>query len=164
MSPRRVRFIDEYLKDRNGKQAAIRAGYSPASAESQASRMLKDPEVEKRVGELVAKASKRSLLTVERVQEEIARIAFADPRNLVNEAGQLRALHELDADTAAVVASIEVEDLFEGKGEAREHVGTLRKVKTWDKTKALDMAGRHLGMFKVEVDVRVGIGILVIHE
>lgn len=40
-------FIDEYLKLRkkNQKQAALNAGYSPRSAESQASQLLKNPKV-----------------------------------------------------------------------------------------------------------------------
>jgi phage terminase small subunit len=42
---RSARFIEEYLIDLNAKQAAIRAGYSPKSAEVQASKMLRIPKV-----------------------------------------------------------------------------------------------------------------------
>ena len=39
-SVRQVRFVDEYLIDLNGTQAAIRAGYSPNGAKVTASRLL----------------------------------------------------------------------------------------------------------------------------
>ena len=37
---KRQRFVDEYLIDLNGTQAAIRAGYSVKTANEQAARML----------------------------------------------------------------------------------------------------------------------------
>lgn len=40
MTPRQARFVDEYLVDANGTQAAIRAGYGPAGARVAAHRLL----------------------------------------------------------------------------------------------------------------------------
>lgn len=45
LKPQVKRFVQEYLIDLNGKQAAIRAKYSERTAASQASRLLRDPEV-----------------------------------------------------------------------------------------------------------------------
>jgi phage terminase small subunit len=45
LNPKQLIFVQEYLKSGNGKHAAIAAGYSERSAESQASRMLKDAKV-----------------------------------------------------------------------------------------------------------------------
>lgn len=45
LTPRQRRFVDEYLLDLNGKQAAIRAGYSPKTAEVLASQTLRNPKV-----------------------------------------------------------------------------------------------------------------------
>jgi phage terminase small subunit len=42
LPPKRQRFVDEYLVDHNGAQAAARAGYSPVSAKVTASRLLTD--------------------------------------------------------------------------------------------------------------------------
>jgi phage terminase small subunit len=39
-TPKQLRFVEEYLKDLNGTQAAIRAGYSARTAAVQASRLL----------------------------------------------------------------------------------------------------------------------------
>ena len=45
LTPKQARFVEEYLIDLNGKQAAIRAGYSPGTAEVQASRLLRNAKV-----------------------------------------------------------------------------------------------------------------------
>lgn len=45
LTPKQHRFCIEYLKDRNGKEAAIRAGYSPNAAAQQAYELLKLPKV-----------------------------------------------------------------------------------------------------------------------
>lgn len=45
LKPRERQFVHEYLKDLNGTQAAIRVGYSEKNAASQASRLLRKPEI-----------------------------------------------------------------------------------------------------------------------
>lgn len=47
LTEQRMMFVEEYLKLRckNAKQAAVNAGYSPKSAQSQSSQLLKDSEV-----------------------------------------------------------------------------------------------------------------------
>ena len=40
LTPRQARFVEEYLKDLNGTQAAIRAGYSAKTANEQAAQTL----------------------------------------------------------------------------------------------------------------------------
>ena len=49
LTEQRMMFVDEYIKLRckNARQAAINAGYSPKSAQSQSSQILKDSEVQK---------------------------------------------------------------------------------------------------------------------
>jgi len=65
-------FCDEYLKDRNGKQAAIRAGYSPKTAESQASRLLSNAKVSVYLAEQTAKRSEKLQIDAEWVLREAA--------------------------------------------------------------------------------------------
>lgn len=52
--PKREAFCLEYMKDRIGTQAAIRAGYAPAHAHSTAHELLQLPEVQARIAELAA--------------------------------------------------------------------------------------------------------------
>lgn len=46
LKPRERTFVHEYLHDLNGTQAAIRSGYSEKTAASQASRLLRKPDVQ----------------------------------------------------------------------------------------------------------------------
>jgi hypothetical protein len=45
-SKKQRRFVDEYLVDLNATQAAIRAGYSPRTAQEQSSRLLSNVMVQ----------------------------------------------------------------------------------------------------------------------
>jgi phage terminase small subunit len=47
LGPRQERFVEEYLLDLNAKQAAIRAGYSPRTAEVQGSRLLRNVKLQR---------------------------------------------------------------------------------------------------------------------
>ena len=64
-------FGDEYLKDFNGKQAAIRVGYSPRSAEMQASRLLAMPEMQAYIQKKLTKITEKAEITVEKILEDL---------------------------------------------------------------------------------------------
>jgi phage terminase small subunit len=68
-------FIAEYLKDRNGTQAAIRAGYSADTAQEQASRLLSKVMVRAAVDKKVEKLEERSMVTAEYVIRGLKEIA-----------------------------------------------------------------------------------------
>jgi phage terminase small subunit len=145
---RRDRFVQEYCKDLNATQACIRAGYAQKGAHVQGSRLLSDPKVRGAIDQLLAKAAAANQVTIERTLKEIARIAYADVRKLYDEKGNLKPIRELDDDAAACIAAVETEELFAGSGEERISIGVSRKVKRFDKGKALDQCMAFLGMHK----------------
>lgn len=98
--------------------------------------------VEERTQQAIARAGVRNL----RVLEELAAIAFFDPADIF-ENGDLRPIGEMPEKARRALASIEVEDLYEGRGESREYIGTLRKVKHWPKIDALTKLGQYLKLF-----------------
>ena len=154
LQPKQQRFVDEYLKDLNGKQAAIRAGYSPLAAEAHASRMLRNHKVSKIVESRLAASTAKAQLTVERIDQEIARLAFSDVRKLFDEHGNLVSISELDDDAAASVASVETESRTEGRDEAAREVIT-KKLKLWDKVSALTLAAKRLKLISDRQDINV---------
>lgn len=162
---RRELFKQAYIANgHNIKQAAIDAGFSPKTAASQGSRLLTDvnfaAEIAEAEREQLAAASKTTGLTLERVQQELARLAFSDPRKLLRPDGTLIPIHELDDDTAATLASFEVTTVASGnpadadddeefeKRKGDQTVVRMHKLKVWDKNAALANAMRHLGMFE----------------
>ncbi|QMV32493.1 terminase small subunit [Ralstonia phage Claudette] len=149
LSPRQERFVEEYLKDSNATQAAIRAGYSPGkdnkAAQVQANRLLSYASVIRAIEERRAKLAKKFELTRERLLEEYCKLAFSDPRKFFREDGTLKTIPELDDETAAALAHFEVMEEFDGSGENRMQVGYTSKVKWTDKRAALDSIARVMG-------------------
>lgn len=110
-----------------------------------------DPEMNKAyVGAL---ETRRQQMT-DSVLGELRRLAAADISLAFNEDGSPKALHEIPEDVRRCISAVEVEEMFEGKGEARVQVGLLHKFKLWDKGAALERLGKHLKLFtdKLEVD------------
>lgn len=144
LSPKQLQFIAEYLVDRNGKQAAIRAGYSPHTAEVQGSRLLSLAKVKAAVAAGTKVQLERADLNAARVLEEIRRVAFFDVGALFDERGNLLPLHELNAEARTVIASFEVilKNATAGDGK----IDRVLKVKFWDKVKALDLLARHFAL------------------
>lgn len=140
-------FVDEYLIDLNATQAAIRAGYSPDTAGSIGSENLKKPEIRARIEKAMAEHSKRTGINQDRIIMELAKIALLNPKGLVNFDEATIKEDATDEDVAAV-ASVKVKRFPTKDGE-----GVEREVKMYDKTKALELLGRHLGMFKDKVEV-----------
>ena len=141
-------FALEYLKDRNGTQAAIRAGYSAHTAGSQAERLLRKVEIKALIEAVVIKAEEKVGLTVERTLLELARMAFFDPRKLFREDGSPKPITELDDDTAAALAGLDVHEEYTGQGEDKVFVGYTKKYKLVDKNAAIDKAMKHFGQYK----------------
>lgn len=141
------RFCREYTVDRNATRSATVAGYSPKTAGQQASRLLKNVKVRARIEQLLAEIAARNDVTVDRVLKEYARLGFHDARRFFMDDGTPIPIQELDDDTAAALAGMEVLEEFEGTGKERKFIGYTKKFKLADKKGALDSMARFLGMF-----------------
>lgn len=153
--PKQAAFVAEYLIDGNATQAAIRAGYSPKTAHVIGQENLRKPAIASLLGEkqtVIAKRQDERLeameLTAARVQREIARISFFDPRKMFAADGRPLAITELDDDTAACIVGLEVLEEYAGAGAERVLVGHIKKYKIANKNVALDQASKILGMYE----------------
>lgn len=155
MTPKQEAFVREYLIDLNATAAYKRAGYAAKghAAESAAERLLRNVEVQSAVSKAQRSRANRLEITADRVLQELARIAFFDPRKLLREDGTPKPLHELDDDCAAAVAGLDILEEFEGTGDERTLVGHVKKYKIADKNVALTNAMKHLGMLREKVEI-----------
>ena len=71
MTGKQRRFALAIASGRTGKAAAIEAGYSPKSAESQASQLLKLPKVAAAVAEVEARGLERAELTASQLARDL---------------------------------------------------------------------------------------------
>lgn len=70
------KFCNEYIKDMNATQAAIRAGYSEKTARSQGSTLLTNPNIKSRVAELREAYFNENIMTAQQVEYELTKIAL----------------------------------------------------------------------------------------
>lgn len=144
MTKKQKRFVEEYLIDLNATQAAIRAGYSPDTAKSIGSENLTKPDIQARIAKTMAERSKRTGVNADRVVTELAKIAFVNASDVI------------DADTATLKSDAAPEDtaaIQSVKVKTFGEDGLEREIKMADKLKALELLGKHLGMFKDKVEL-----------
>jgi len=159
LTPKQQAFVQEYLVDLNGTQAAIRAGYSKDTANVIASENLTKPNIKALVEKRLQERAERTQVTQDMIVSELKKIAFADIRNAVewgispvddtdvnadkNGLGmypvKLVPSSKIDDDTAAAVSEVSL-----------TQAGV--KIKMHDKKAALVDLGKHLGMFVDKID------------
>ena len=140
-------FVEEYLIDLNATQAAIRAGYSSDTAKEIGCENLTKPNIRNAIDKALAERSRRTGINQDRVLMELARIALLNPANVVD-FNNATIREDATPDDLAAVASVKVKRFPTKEGE-----GIEREIKFYDKNKALDAIGRHMGMFKDKVEV-----------
>jgi hypothetical protein len=103
-----------------------------------------EPEREKRY---IKALNDRSEWGTEKVLHELRRIGFSDIREIFRDDGSLKSPKDWPKDVALAVSSVEVDELFDGVGRERRQVGETKKLKLWDKMRALELLGKNLKLF-----------------
>jgi phage terminase small subunit len=143
LTPKQRLFVIEYLRDFCGTKAAIRAGYSKRTAASLATQTLRKPYVAKVVNDAIEARRKRVEVSADRVLSELAKIAFTDLTDIISIARgrvTVRDTNELTPEQRGAI--VEVNESLHGM-----------RIKLHDKKGALELLGRHLGLFPNRVEV-----------
>lgn len=141
LNPKQELFCREYLVDFNATQAAVRAGYGVKNAGAQGFENLKKPEIQARIARLVEERFAAADLSAEKVIAELCAIGFSDIGELFDANGALLSADQMPAAARRFVSSIEVVEL---KGNPDDEPQYVKKVRLWDKPKALEMLGKYL--------------------
>ena len=146
-------FVREYLIDLNGTQAALRAGYKKDSAAVVGCENLKKPNIQQAIQEEMSKREERTRVTQDKVVKELAKIAFSNMRSFVEwgpNSVKLKESSQISDDDSACVSEVT---------QSATQYGNTIKLKLHDKKAALELLGRHLGMFSdVIKNVHIGDG------
>lgn len=175
LTDKQKRFVDEYLKDLNATQAAIRAGYSEKTAGQIGEQNLKKLEIFAEIKRRQSDREKRTEITQDMVVKELARVAFAngsefakvteqpvfdalgvplldkDGNQLMRQCVVLTPTDKLTSDQRAAISGIK-----EGKNGI--------EVSTCDKVKALELLGRHLGLFTDNVNLSTTTPVQIVND
>lgn len=155
---KRERFVEEYLIDLNATQAAIRAGYSPKTAYSIGHELMKIPEVRARIDKAMAERSKRTGINADRVLRELGKIAFVNATDVID-MSDATVKNDAERDDTAAIASVKVKVIPGENGD-----GVEREIRLADKLKALELCGKHLGMFKENSDDNVPLTVVINYD
>ena len=150
LTDKQKKFVEEYLIDLNATQSAIRAGYSPKTANEQGSRLLANVSIQEAISKAMAERSRRTGINQDRIVQELARIAFVKITDVVDPDGEINT--NASDDDLACIESYKVEDSDSVNGSSSK-----REVKLASKIKALELLGKHVGMWndKIQVDVSI---------
>ncbi len=144
LTPQQKLFAAEYLKDLNGTQAAIRAGYSKKTAQEQASRLLSNVMVAK----LIADGNNTRLAAVQYDSDTLLRELLeenrADLADLFDANNTLLPMREWPTVwRCGLVHCVEIRALYEMQGKKRVKIGELQKIRISDRIKRKELIGRH---------------------
>lgn len=141
LNPQQLRFVKHYSYDilANGTKAAIAAGYGRASAAAAATQLLKLPKVVEAIAKLqVRQLQKMDVLIAAEIQE-ISRIAFSDPGDLLGEDGKMLPVADWPDDIRHAIASYEC-----------DKSGNVTKIRFWSKPEALEMLAKYTRIFATD--------------
>ncbi len=148
MTPKQERFVAEYLIDSNATRAAKAAGYHPKMA----AKLVAIGSIKVAIEAGRAKLLEKTGITAERVLQEMGRLAFSDVSRLFNPDGSLKQLNQLTPEDSACIAGLEV--IIKNAEAGDGHTDKVHKIKVWDKSKNLEMLGKHFGLFIEKVELK----------
>ena len=99
----------------------------------------KSPKVVARLAELSKERLEKHNLSIDRILEELCRLAFLDPRRFFDAMGRLRPIHELEPEVAAALTGMEVEN--------KPGSTSVHKIKYANKMTSLDKLGQWYRMW-----------------
>lgn len=135
----------------NATEAARLAGYkgTPNSLAVKGYTLMRDPRVKAAVEAKLEAQNERLQLKGDDVLRELLLIAKSDLRQAFDADGGLKKLSEMPEDIARVLSSVDTDELRSDG----VPIGETRKVKLWDKVKALELLGKHLKLFTEKHEV-----------
>ena len=144
-------FCNEYLTDNNGKQAAIRAGYSAKTADVKASQLLALVKVQNKISELREKRNKRVSVTQDDILKEYKRLGFSNITEYLKAGYTLKEIADLNPDTVGAISSVKkIVTVTDGV------TRTVTEFKLHDKLKALEAMSKHTGFFEKDNKQQAG--------
>jgi phage terminase small subunit len=149
LTEQQKKFCREYMKDFNGTQAAVRAGYSKKSAGEQATRLLGNVNAQKFIKSLQEKNANKHEGLADEIVAELKKIGFSDIKKFLDADNTVKDISELPSELTTLVESIKkVETEFGDE----DHGGTKKSVqfKLHSKLDALEKLAKYVGLYEAD--------------
>lgn len=147
LTEKQRRFVEEYLIDVNGTQAAIRAGYSKKTANVIAAQNLTKLSVKTAIDAALQARAKRSQIDADWVLRRLSEEAEADLADLYTKDNALKPIHEWpEIWRKGLIAGIDTAHEYETVDGKKESIGTVVKLKVSDRIRRLELIGKHVAV------------------
>jgi phage terminase small subunit len=153
-------FVREYLTNGcNVTRAAMRAGYEaePSMAAARGMALLRKQSVKYEIALAMSEHMYQYNVTQDGIIQELAAIAFFDPKDLFDNDGKMRDVHDMPQQARKALLSFDQEMLFEkGEGGEKMIVGQTRKLRFHSKEKALELLTKLMGLYtdKLKIEAK----------
>lgn len=139
-------FCHEYIAcGFNGKKAAIAAGSEASNPSQIAYNWLQEPAVNERLATLITARSNRIDIGADYVLKRLVEIDQMDLIDIFNEdMTSFKPLKDWPKSWRQFLSAVDLAEISEGYGDDKEIVGVLKKIKWPDKTKNLELIGKHV--------------------
>lgn len=155
---RKLLYIEEFIRNGgNGRAAALHVGAkTERAADVYAQRMSSNEqvqaEIKARKAEVLKAAEVETGISASKTLREVGRLAYVDLAQCFDEHGNALNMGEIPPEVRAAIAGFEMDEMFTGKGEERQHIGYTKKFKFHDKNSALDKLMKHFGLYEADND------------
>ncbi|MET3998835.1 terminase small subunit [Marinobacterium sp. MBR-109] len=164
LTDKQQRFVEEYLIDLNATQAAIRAGYSPKTADSQAVQLLRKTQVQEAIAAGKQERSEKTAIDATYVLNRLVEIDQMDVLDILDDDGHMRPVSQWPKVWRTTLSGVDINRLKTiGEGDdAIESV--LQKIKWPDKVKNLELIGKHVEVQAFKDQLGLSGGMKISHE
>lgn len=154
LTHKQERFVEEYLVDLNAARAAVRAGYSKKTANKIGYNNLQNPDIQAGIEEGRKALSERTNITQDRIMGELAKVGFSDLTQALTPHGTLLHPEDWGEEVKGFVKTVKVKKQPSGEydEDGKPILVDVQEIQAWDKLSALEKMGKHLGMFKDQVE------------
>ena len=142
MTDKQALFVAEYIVSLNATQAAIKAGYSKATAQQMGSENLLKPVVSAAIQKALEERTKRTKVDADYVLKRLTEIDAMDVLDILNgDLQSFKSIGEWPKVWRTTISSFDFASIASAKGDGV--VTVLNKLKMPDKVKNLELLGKH---------------------
>lgn len=149
LTEQQKKFAREYMKDFNGTQAAVRAGYSKKTANEQAAQLLAKLSIQKFLETLKGKAAEKHEGLADEIVAELKKIGFSDIKKYLDTDNTIKDISKLPPELTTVVESIKKTETEFGDDKTG---GTKTSIqfKLHSKLDALEKLAKYVGLYEAD--------------
>lgn len=146
-TPQQYQFVLQYLAlNFNGHGATLAAGYSKKTAKSSAWKLLAKPHIQALVKYEIDERSKRVKYDADKLLSRMVELDELDAADILDDDGNVLPIKQWPKTWRTLISGIEISEIWEGKGDEKEQIGLLKKIKWPCKLKNFELLGKHVNI------------------